>query len=237
MTANAPEAQGLAEGAAWTGREMLVLTTDGQFIGYDPAGNRWRIVDPPPLRPRARPAIAWTGSAFVVWGGCDSGVGQCDDLPANDEFTDGAAYDPATDTWRLLPPAPLGSVDRPQATWTGREVVIWGGTPRPDKPGAYGAAYDPGTNRWRTIAQAPIGPRSNHTMIWTGSQMLVWGGEGAGNDGAAYDPAHDRWTPPPAAPIRSRDRHVAAWAGDRMLVWGGCCANDRPFADGAAYIP
>ena len=80
-------------------------------------------------------------------------------------------------------------------------------------------------------------------MVWTGSRVLVWGGVASRtgdrflNDGAAYDPAADRWTALPPAPVRGRDRHVAVWAGDRMLVWGGCCANDRPFADGAVYLP
>ena len=37
------------------------------------------------------------------------------------------AYDPKTNRWSQLPPAPiLGRMD-PAAVWTGRELLVWGG--------------------------------------------------------------------------------------------------------------
>ena len=50
----------------------------------------------------------------------------------------GLAYDPAGNRWDDLPPAPvLGRVD-PIAGWTGRRLLVWGGTD-PYHPYADGA--------------------------------------------------------------------------------------------------
>ena len=61
---------------------------------------------------------------MIVWGGTTD---------------DGAAYDPATDSRRLLPPGPLSARDRHAALWTGEEMIIAGGF-----PGRGAAAYRPG---------------------------------------------------------------------------------------------
>ena len=80
------------------------------------------------------PASAWTGHFFVVVGGSAGGV-----LPAPGPGA--AAYDPATDKWTALPPAPASAPDYPGgptyaadqredalAVWTGTSVVVVGGS-------------------------------------------------------------------------------------------------------------
>ena len=108
----------------------------------------------------------WTGKEVVIWGGT---------VGTNQSFADGAAYNPATDTWRPLPDAPLrGRVGTAQV-WTGRELVVWGGT-----PGTYnnyladGAAYVAASNSWKTIAGWT--GRYVPSSLWTGREMVVWGG-------------------------------------------------------------
>lgn len=244
--ASGPLEPGAVMAATWTGRELLVWLDAKRGAAYDPQRDAWRRLTaafPLPTADRSQPAVAWTGREVIIWGGCDNRVPQCDDGSQSDELRDGAAYDPATDRWRRIATSPLAARDRPQAVWTGQELLFWGGATPAGAVGAYAAAYDPVRDRWRTIPDGPLAPRSNHVMVWTGRELLVWGGvaNGTGDrflaDGAAYDPATGAWTPLPGAPIRARDRHVAAWTGQELLVWGGCCAGDRLLADGAAFRP
>ena len=82
---------------------------------------------------RAGAAAVSTGSGVLLWGG-SSQAGQYT-MPAH-----GLAYDPAANRWDDLPPAPvLGRVD-PIAVWTGRKLLVWGGTD-PYRPFADGAEF------------------------------------------------------------------------------------------------
>ena len=51
---------------------------------------------------------------MIGWGG-----GCCGDASA-----DGAAYDPATNTWRKLPRSPLAPEQSPIGAWTGHELIL-----------------------------------------------------------------------------------------------------------------
>jgi hypothetical protein len=101
------------EGAAWTGSSFIV---PGNHAAYDPAADRWTPISRlhAPVACCSR-AVVWTGSRVIVSAVEENGSGA----------QDGAAYDPRTDSWTRLPPAPL-SLYRPQAAWTGREVLLWG---------------------------------------------------------------------------------------------------------------
>jgi len=154
--------------AVWTGTEMIVWSG----IAYDPvtdswpyltdgaafnlANGRWRVIAPGPLRGRQQSAAVWTGTEMIVWGGF---IG--DDVPA----FDGAAYNPASDTWRLLPEIPYhmtAGITISSMVWTGNEAVVLGG--------AVAAAYDPVTNSWRRLADPPdVG----YPAISTGDSIIV----------------------------------------------------------------
>lgn len=169
--------------AVWTGREMLVwggtdwvgpYRADG--LAYDPETDAWRTIPPSPLGGRTQLDAVWTGSEMIVW---DDGLSP--------PFATGparpAAYSPATNTWRILPPAPIDVRRSASILWTGREMVVFGGY-TPGSPNTLdddvtyddGAAYDPSTDRWRPLAPAPMGPRCDHVAVWAGSSMFVWGG-------------------------------------------------------------
>jgi hypothetical protein len=60
----------------------------------------------------------------------------------------GAAYDPATDTWRVIAPSSL-SPNASAVAWTGREMVAWDHELK-------AAAYDPRTDRWRDLPSIPL---------------------------------------------------------------------------------
>ncbi|HEV3365566.1 MAG TPA: hypothetical protein VG795_15765, partial [Acidimicrobiia bacterium] len=152
-------------------------------------------------------AGAWTGRQLVVWGG-EAADGH---RPAGD----GAAYDPGTDRWEVLPPAPIRARFGASAVWTGREVLFWGGQGGFDTTFGDGAAYDPATRRWRVLPAAPIGPRTSHQAAWTGTEMVVWGGFGRccpigrvihDPAAAAYNPVSERWRRVADVPL--------PWSGD-----------------------
>ncbi|HPR65489.1 MAG TPA: proprotein convertase P-domain-containing protein, partial [Thermoanaerobaculia bacterium] len=130
---------------------------------------------------------------------------------------------------------------RHSAVWTGREMIIWGGSYTNT-----GGRYNPTLDSWTStsIDGAPE-ERSGHTAIWTGKEMIVWGGTGGPggelNTGGRYNPDTDQWTPlsPPAWVVK-REFHTAVWTGEAMLVWGGRWTDDigiHPVNSGFAYYP
>jgi hypothetical protein len=111
------------------------------------AGGRWRALPVLPagqLEPREQAAVIWTGRQLVFWGGASH--------PPVRAHADGAAFNPDTNQWATLPPAPEGqwqlqgddgvavAVDDGVAVWTGREVLVWGGWTIPDPARAPGMA-------------------------------------------------------------------------------------------------
>ncbi|HET6967994.1 MAG TPA: hypothetical protein VFI44_06935, partial [Ornithinibacter sp.] len=63
-----------------------------------------------PFAARSGPAVVWTGSEMIVWGG-------------DGERLDGAAFDPATGAWREIAPAPLEPRASSRVVWTGTEML------------------------------------------------------------------------------------------------------------------
>jgi hypothetical protein len=214
----------------WTGSQLLIW---GGYTGldepnvvasglvFDPAELAWRQTAPGPLEPRALMASAWTGSEFLVWGGWSGTYGY--------EFAeaflgDGAAYDPVSDSWRTLPPAPI-EARAPLSVWTGREMLVWGTALRVEDRPRDGAAYDPTTDSWRLIAEAPI-ELTDATAVWTGTEMIVFGAALHGGNvpetptaiGAAYDPASDIWRELPESDI-DPNANTASWLEDRLIAW------------------
>lgn len=74
-----------------------------------PVGQGWTRAAAMPLSPRHAPFLAWTGTEVLVLGGHDGDVcpPNADCRLLDDGLRDGAAYDPAADSWRDLPDAPF----------------------------------------------------------------------------------------------------------------------------------
>jgi hypothetical protein len=234
--------------AVWTGTRVLIwggarlesgeageeedeggaLLADG--AAYDPATNDWTPMAKAPLEARAGHVAVWTGREMIVWGGAsteENGVA----------FADGAAYNPASDTWRRIAPAPVRPGGRFTAVWTGGRMLLWGGAR------AQGAAYSLVTNRWTVLPTSPLPFIPTPTSVWTGRVMVVWGTpegssptEPPGAVGAAFDPALARWVRVAAAPGAPGQGQTSVWSGSQMLVWGGFPGVGRLSA-GAALSP
>ena len=135
-----------------------------------PRERRWRRLPKMPGGAGGPGVAVWTGRQVIGWGGTD-----CCGI-ASDE---GAAYTPATNSWRSLPPSPLSARAAPGA-WTGTELIVAGGN---DGEGEHrfsdAAAYNPITRTWRSLPPMPV-RRDQAVAVWDGREVLVIGGSGAG---------------------------------------------------------
>lgn len=110
------------------------------------------------------------------------------------------------------------------SVWTGKELLVWGGSTLVTSENRWladGAALDPVANRWRPLPPAPIGPRSEAATVWTGSEMVVWGGTANSQmltDGAAFNPETHRWRVIASQSSAGGIRPAAVWTGTEMLV-------------------
>src|SRR5216117_3062812 len=91
-----------AHSAIWTGRELILWGggVDGYFLNsgarYLPATDTWRTLslnNAP--SPRWFHAAVWTGREMIIWGGRANFLGD-------DNYNDGARYNPETDTWQPI---------------------------------------------------------------------------------------------------------------------------------------
>ena len=212
-----PGRKGASEGdqtAVWTGKEMLTwgITT----AAFNPLTGRWRALPASPIAGRAAPTlVVWTGRQMIGWGG-----GCCGESAA-----DGAAYTPRTNSWQKLPTGPLAG-RYASGAWTGRDLIIAGGSNADGKIFADAAAYTPATNSWRKLANLPV-PLIGDVAVWDGHEVLLVGGQTPQGgrwrlvtEGFAYNPVTNRWRRLPSMG-QGRVGHVALWTGRQMLVWGG----------------
>lgn len=246
----------------WTGTELLAwggLSVAGPAVAhadgaaYNPQTGEWRMLPAAPLSPRSNQAFAWDGTEMLVWGGYDGRPAATDGVA-----DDGAAYDPTSNRWRPLPPAPLSARAGALAVWTGTTMVVLGGyADGSGQPPRDGAAYNPATDRWTPIS-APT-PPGQHSLMWTsavqaGNELLAFSDwatstpcgagciEGAGGtDVYAFDDQTDAWHLVPAASGALSGADQVFWTGSVVIArggdWCGGCAGPAQPQRSAAYDP
>jgi len=221
----------LHDGAAyvWTGSEVLAWGgCEGEApegcglaergYAFDPEHRAWRPL--PPIDARSASNAVWTGREAIFFENEPEGSEE-----AEGPGLSGHAYDPAAETWRKLPEAPIEARTGAVHLWTGREVIVWGGGNRQGAESMQGAAYDPATNSWRRIADAPHG-LNLLSGVWTGREMIVFGSLVSNRNiadtrtsvGAAYDPDTDTWRTLQPSEL-SPQATAAVWVGDRMVAY------------------
>jgi N-acetylneuraminic acid mutarotase len=187
----------------------------------------WTQVGPFPLLARYEQSAVFTGREVIVWGGRAAAVNGVA-TPATpkippDALGDGAAYDVGSNSWGVLPSAPIESRYDAVAAWTGKEMILTGGMRDGTGPSGGieflrdGAAYDPAHRRWRRIPDAPGCPAFG---TWTGTELVV-GGNCANTTRepfmAAYDPARNAWKRLPSHAVATQ----LVAAGGRVFAWTG----------------
>jgi hypothetical protein len=180
------------------------------------------------LRPRGGHTVTWTGTELIIWGGWS-------DESAKTTYADGAAYDPASDSWRPLAPSPLSGRAYHSAVWTGDRLLIVGGQTQAGVVVDDGAAYDPSTDTWSAIAATgvthePTTPPSVEA-VWTGQELVLWYRDQ--DVVRAFDPAQGTWSNLPDLNLAGAHQLGALhWTGAELIALAG----EGPGAMSAAML-
>jgi hypothetical protein len=116
----------------WTGDTLLVLSAGidrGANAAWTPSNNRWHILSNPPA------ASAQYASANAFWTGSEA-------------ILSNIAYNATSNRWHALPPSPVPFAANLAEAWTGRQLLIWGGSTQHGKTvtdHATGARFVPAT--------------------------------------------------------------------------------------------
>jgi len=229
---------------ASTTRELIVwgsqldTATNRYFVSgmaYATAAHTWRQIAKAPFEVRKYPAFGWAGGRMVVWGGEAKLEGA-----SGRSLSDGAAYDPITDTWQWLPPSPMAARREPSTVIDGTRVFVWGGT-RTELEGGEedafsdGAIFDVATWTWTAIpANGAWDAKRAWVSSWFGAgRLYLWGGTLCDptspllgtmlSTGYVYDPAARTWTPLPApsSTMTPRGHATGLWTGSDAIAWSG----------------
>ncbi|WP_249999053.1 hypothetical protein [Actinoplanes sp. M2I2] len=131
--------------------------------------------------------------------------------------------------WREVPGGPLGPREQTLALWTGREVLLVGGSDAPPCPPnadcpddptplADGAALEPVTGRWRTIAASPV-PLKGGQGVVLGSKAYVLPHR-AERELLVHDVERDSWSRL-RAPFDPQAGYQLVAAGERLVAYRG----------------
>jgi len=245
--------RGTAAGT-WTGTEMIVAgglaspdgtqhnaapVTDG--AAWNPTTGTWRPIAPLPVPLAGRTHDSfWTGTELLVWSS-DPPEGS---TPGAEQFL---AYDPASDSWRILPTSGLSTRQGAVVVWAGTQLFVWGGLDTSQVPLADGARFDPATSTWLRLPRAPVPARGYAAAVWTGSQVLIWGGQSGPEtqvgQGVSYTPSTNTWQALPLSPLRAKQQPTGVWSGRFFYVIGGAAGSRGsdtwpvPGPSAAAYDP
>jgi hypothetical protein len=244
-----PPPPALRQATVWTGRYLVMWGgnggtgdpphfDDGWLL--DAMTSTWSRMPPSPLSGRSQPAVAWTGTEVLIWGGW-SGTDRGEPLAS------GAAFDPGTGDWRTLPDPPGDWDGLVASVWTGRELIVIGES--------QAMALDPVAGTWRLLPPPPLAFEDADGM-WTGREVLVFGariGEGPYGpplaDGIAFDPGANAWRPLPPLnlpdwrgyPSNGIDANAqtAVWDGNSMVAmdYGLRVAAYEPTSDSWSPLP
>jgi len=180
-----------------------------------------------------RPPLRWSGppqvdyDTFVVRSGCGAEAVVCNPTHAVSVVPhDGVTLDtpisiqsyalrPRSDP-HYLSPGPLAARWSPDVLWTGREMVVWGGSTDPG-PSHHidGAAFDPDSNEWRRIASPPLAGEQQTRAIWMGTEMVVLGEEAT----VAWEPGDDRWRIFANGIVPPLDPGMTVAMGSGVITW------------------
>lgn len=223
----------------WGGVGDGVESNSGSRLSHAGNGWTWEATSESGDVPTARSThtAVWANDRMLVFGGTS---------PAP---TDGASYDPGTDSWASIPTADqpgnsIGMIGDHSAVWTGDRMLVWGGYRISNGYDSRTLSYNPaGAGTWTILGDVDQPrPRSHHTAVWTETEMLVWGGRDGDGDptrsGARYVAATGDWRPIPTLDNADhRADHTAVWTGIDMIVWGGINADGNGLQRGARYNP
>ncbi len=180
---------------------------------------------------------------MIIWGGDDIN----DWGTGGPVYANGAAYTPSTNTWRMLPDAPIEPRTDATLIWTGRQVIAFGGRGSDGNAIPDGAEYDPASDSWNLLPPLP-NPGSTPvgaTAVWTGNELLSWvtyevnlgsGGLNSLTQAAALRAGSTTWdTLPKSSTAISTYEATMVWTGSEVLAFGG--SDCLPGESCPAFLP
>jgi len=241
----------------WGGRTIDFLGggTAGAGATYLLSTDTWvPMTENPSVDGRDNVLAVPTPNGLFVWGGSETIVTGNPFTPnifrqepstrTTEFFTDGALYNPLTNTWTAVTDSAgtIASRDYASGISADGEVLMWGGSRDADGILNDGGRYDISTATWAPLS-APLA-RKDHSSVWTGTEWIIWGGSNEGGDfldsGFLFDPVTgQRRTIDPTGAPSGRANHTAVWAPEigKMIVWGGWSGGSIYRGDGAYYDP
>ncbi|GAB3665195.1 hypothetical protein GCM10027589_29650 [Actinocorallia lasiicapitis] len=163
-----PIAGALPRHAVWTGGELIATAERrGKVLAasYDPVRNVWRRLPDPPVSAFGHTSAVWADGRAVLFPDT-----HLPDRRTSADPPPGAAYAPATGTWRPVA-FPRSIPPMSPALATGKGVVVWSGY-------TIAAVYRPSQNRWEKVEVPPVeGYREQAAAVRTGSEVILWGGD------------------------------------------------------------
>lgn len=181
---------------------------------------------PGPLAERSGAVVVRMGEEVLIWGG----VGER-------PYSDGAIYDPTTQTWRLVASPRLAPRSGAAGVWTGSEAVVMGGlafdnttrNPVPVGPARDGVAYDPQTDRWRALPRLPF-PLSPDGLFVHGHRLYAVSATARERPVAVLDRGSTIWRLANPAPPwwRGTGKIAARQVGSNVVIYPR--SSGRPIA-------
>ncbi len=201
-----------------------------------PSPGTWTVMATAPIDPRPYAVTVWTGEEAVFWAGST--------LSRTVAYSDGARYDPATNSWQAMIVPGWGHPALSTAFFDGEIYTV---------AKSHGTRIEPISGRWQELPS--IDGVVLATMVATADG--IWGlgttaGPTIGQPALAiaeYHPADDRWTPRPPWDVPAELAAVvdgfvnletaALWTGTDLVVWNrsGAAAYDPGVGEWRALPP
>ena len=227
---------------------------------YDPDSDTWTSLAPKPTVVTAAPATVYNGEIYLFGGSYNN-----EDLNEPNNYDVVEAYDPNTNTWRLVTNMPELLKNFGLATIDDKAYLIGGYLPDEERMTGEVITFDFNSQQWDTNCCEPLpddrvrGFSYSHSVPVVNDEIFLIGGiEGnqvsswASNKVDIYDTNTDTWQVGPSLPL-PLELHLPVIINGKIYVLGGhngydylnrskaevisLSIGDRYAPEGMVYIP
>jgi hypothetical protein len=183
----------------------------------------WVELPTPPLRPRSHVVGVWTGrEVFFVGGDTSLCPPNADcDVPDDPPLADGAAFDPSTESWRTIAPAPVAFSSASTAV-VGDDIyfLVAGSAGWRGAEPAF-LRYSIGGDGWQELA-TPAGDLGWYQLVAADGVVVAYSSsdEGGGRPDLVFDPSRGgMWEELPEDPLAPGFDRTMVWSRPRLYLF------------------